>query len=177
MSNCGLAYPAYLNDVLQTVLDSVCDCLDNTTLGTPKDCFISHRQPPDDCCDFLAIWIDRLLPTFEFPDVSFRVERCGDVRRMADISLRLVRPCWPTLKDNANSPFPTPAEMQAAAESLLIDANVLWCCLSDTFAAGLGCDNLNGCLDAIIEELVMDDPRGGCAGMTMTFRLELEGCC
>lgn len=175
---CFLANPAYLNDTLQAILDEVCDCLDNTTLGRPNDCYISHASPPDDCCDFLAIWIERLLPTYSFPAVSDRVEKCGDIHRMAEVRLKLVRSCWPVVKDNANAPFPTGEEMQAAAEALLIDANVMWCCVEQTFAGpeGVACGEWD-CLDVKMNELLFDRPRGGCAGISMSFLLELNGCC
>jgi hypothetical protein len=174
--NRGLCSPAYVNDILQGLLDDVCACLANTTLGQPQDCFISHTQPPDDCCDFLAIWIDRMLPTYSFPNVSDRVQRCNDVHRMVDVKLRLVRPCWPVVRDNAAKPFPTAEAIQQAAEGLMIDMNVIWCCVVDSVAQGIGCDGPS-CLDVLLEELRPDPPRGGCAGMTMTLRIELEGCC
>jgi len=37
-------------DLLQELLDAACSCLDNTTLGAPKDCFTYWCEPPDDCC-------------------------------------------------------------------------------------------------------------------------------
>lgn len=175
---CLLDNPAYLNDTLQAILDEVCDCLENTTLGRPSECFISHTMPPDDCCDFLAIWIEQLQPTFSFPAVSDRVSKCNDIHRMAEVRLKLVRACWPVVKDNANAPFPTGAEMQAAAEALLIDANVMWCCVEQTFGSetGVACGDWD-CLDVKLNSLTFDRPRGGCAGVSMSFMLELNGCC
>lgn len=177
MTCAGLNDPAYLNDRLQLILDEVCDCLDNTSLGRPKDCFISHTSPPDDCCNFLAIWIERIEPTYSFPQVSDRVEKCGDVHRMAQVRLKLNRACWPVLKDNAAAPFPSAAEMQAAAEALLIDANVMWCCVEGTFTTGgLGCERWD-CLDFKMNDMLFDAPRGGCAGVSLSFLMELNGCC
>lgn len=176
MTCAGLADPAYLNDRLQMILDEVCECLANTTLGSPRSCFISHTSPPDDCCDFLSIWIERLLPTYSFPATSDRVSKCNDIHRMAEVRMRLMRSCWPVVSDNAANPFPPPEKIQAASEALLIDANVMWCCVEGTFTSGLGCEAWD-CLDFQMSELTFDRPRGGCAGVSMSFLMELTGCC
>lgn len=172
-----LCEPAYVNDLLQAVLDSTCECLQNTVYGTPGSCFISHTTPPDDCCDFLAIWVEQMLPTYSFPEVSTRVQKCGDVHRMVRVKMKLLRDCYPVVRDNAQAPFPSPEEMQAAAEGLLIDGNVLWCCVVDALTTGIGCDQWNECLDSLMNEMVPIRPRGGCAGWELAFTLELKGCC
>ena len=173
-----LCEPAYVNDLLQVVLDEVCQCLaENTTHGAPASCFMSHTTPPDDCCDFLAIWVEQMLPTYSFPIVSDRVQKCGDVHRMIRVRMKLLRNCYPVVKDNARAPFPTGEEMQTAAEGLLIDGNVLWCCVVDAVTGALGCDSWNECLDAVMEDMTPVQPRGGCAGWEIAFRLELKGCC
>jgi hypothetical protein len=175
---CPLQNPAYLNEILQSILDSVCLCLADTTLGQPEDCFISHTRPPDDCCDYLAIWMERMLPTYEFPFINEAKPdtTCGTVHRMMEVKLKLARSCYPVVADNAANPFPPPATIQAAAEALLIDANVLWCCVQCAFDDGAPWPD-DACLDARFNELVMDRPRGGCAGMTISFLLELDHCC
>jgi hypothetical protein len=175
---CPLQDPAWINETLQAILDSVCECLADTTLGQPPDCFISHTRPPDDCCDYLAIWLEQILPTDQFPSVADTAidTRCGNVRRMMRVKMKLVRSCYPVVRDNATSPFPAAAEIQSAAEALLIDANVMWCCVQCAFDTG-GVFVDGACLDAKFEELVMDRPRGGCAGLTMTFLVEMEQCC
>lgn len=172
-----LCSPAYINDIFQAILDDVCGCLDNTVLGTPKDCFISHREPPDDCCDYLTIWLDQMLPTYNFPEVTTRVQKCGDVRRMARVRMKLLRSCWPVVKDNASSPFPSAEEIQSASEALLIDGNVLWCCVVDAAGGGANCDEWNDCLDFKMDEMVPLKNRGGCAGWEIGFTIELKGCC
>lgn len=173
----ALVEPAYVNDLLQAVLDEVCACLENTTLGVPGSCYMSHTSPPDDCCDYLAIWLEQMLPTYKFPEVSSRVQKCGDVHRMARVRMKLLRSCWPVVKDNAQSPFPTPDEIQAASEALLIDGNVLWCCVGDALMSGACCDEWNQCLDFKMDEMVPLKPRGGCAGWEIGFTVELKSCC
>ena len=182
MSCDDLTCPTYLNDTMQAVLDDVCAGLACTVFGAPNDCFISHTAPPDDCCDFLAIWMDVMQPTMQFPVVNTSiVDRCGETGRMMRLAMRLRRSCYPVIRDNAKSPFPPPAEMQAAAEGLLVDANVVWCRLISGFSEGVyalddpACPS--GCLDWKMGELRMDPPKGGCAGFTVTFAAELEGCC
>lgn len=169
---------AYLNNILQSLLDHVYGCLENTVSGQPADRFMSFTRPPDDCCDYVAVWFDGIYPTKEFPDIWTGVDRCGDVRRMMRVKVKLVRPCWPVIKDNAKAPFPTPISIETAAEKLTIDANALWCCLAGGFQSGeawFGGDS--DCLYTRMESLVPDAPRGACAGMTATVLIELEGCC
>jgi hypothetical protein len=167
-----------LNDVMQLILDDVCAGLTCSTYGAPKDCFISHTHPADDCCDFAAIWMHGLYPTMRFPlpDES-TPDRCGEFSRMMRVYLRVKRPCWPTVRDNAKSPFPPSSEIQSAAEGLLIDANIVWCRLSSGIASGIYLPEGSGCLDFKLMELIMDRPRGGCAGFTVRLAVELDACC
>jgi hypothetical protein len=126
--------------------------------------------------------MDALLPTREFPNVNTTiVDRCGETNRMMRVQVRLRRPCWPVIKDNARSPFPSAADMQAASEGLLMDANVTYCRLTSGFSSGAYGPSepecASGCLNWKMGDLTMDAPRGGCAGFTVTFLAELEGCC
>ena len=174
---CDLIDPASINEILQLVVDDLCVALEEcTTAGAPQSCFISWTTPPDDCCDFLAVWMDELLPTVKFPSVNNTDPfQCG-VSRMMRVKARLVRPCWPVIRDNAKSPFPPPGDMQAAAEALLIDSNVVWCRLVSAFANNFYDQAENGCLMAMMASLKPDEPRGGCAGFTATWLMELESC-
>jgi hypothetical protein len=167
-----------LNDVLQLMVDDVCAGLQCTTYGPPKDCFISHTQPADDCCNFLAAWVHGMYPTRKFPLIDEATpDRCGEFSRMMRVYLRVKRDCYPVVRDNAKSPFPPSSEIQSAAEGLLIDANVVWCRLTSGIAAGFYIPEGSGCLDFKMQELVMDRPRGGCAGFTVRLAVELDACC
>lgn len=175
-----LADATNLADTLQSILTVACSCLEDTAYGLPKDCFISHGEPPDDCCDMLAIWVDRIRPSHGFGDGQYVTggrlwDKCCDLSSVADVSLRLVRPCYPGLVDNAFNPFPEPTEIQAAAEALAIDIWVLECCLSQAHCDGV---LLGGnCLELGIGDAVPHGPKGGCAGWTWDLTVELAPCC
>lgn len=170
--------PAAINDILQSILDGVYDCMDGTVDGVPANKFLSFGRPPNDCCDYLAIWFDYIQPTSEFPMVdSGPGGECASMR-MLTVSMKLVRSCWPVIRDNPRNPFPPSVEIQAASEKLTIDANVLWCCLQSGLASGdLWPEGGSGCNSFRMLELKPDPPNGGCAGFTVRFSLELDGCC
>jgi hypothetical protein len=179
----ALLNPAHINDLLQSILDVACSCLEDTPSGVPSDCFISHGQPPDDCCNFLAIWIDKIHPRIGPENSDFFIgekvwTRCGDFGMIADFSLRLMRPCFPTLVDNPMNPFPPAADVQAAAENLLIDIQVLRCCISSAICEGILLPSTSDadCLEIAVGDIYPVGPRGGCAGWTLQFSVELDAC-
>lgn len=134
-------------------------------------------------CDFLSIWLERIRPRVGFENAQYITgekvwAKCGDIGGVADVALRLMRPCFPVAKDNATNPFPTATEMQAAAENLLIDVQVLRCCISASYCAGLLFPDTPDadCLELAIGDIVPAGPRGGCAGWTLYFAIELDSC-
>lgn len=179
MSNNGFLDDVSINELVATVLEHACSCLEASTTGVPKYCFISHGEPPEDCCDFMAVWLDRIFPVLNFPiaeDVN--EHRCDLIRGAADINLQIRRPCWPGPENNAQAPFPAPAKMQAAAEDLLVDAKTLWCCIT------------GGMQDAVVEALPEFEglgvrwgtmkahaDKGICVGWDMDLWFELPQCC
>lgn len=170
--------PAAINDMLQTVLDGLHACMSNTVDGPPASKFLSFNRPPDDCCDYLAIWLESIQATKEFPilDTS-AAEGCGGGRMMT-VAVKLVRSCWPVIQDNPRNPFPPGQVIQAAAEKLTVDANVVWCCLESGLSSGeFWIDGNDGCKSFRMIELRVDPARGACAGFTVRFQMELEGCC
>lgn len=172
-----LTNAGYLADYLQAILDTTYTCLEDTVDGPPASKYLYWTTPPDDCCDILAVWLDAILPTREFPVVLSGADECGDSWRMMRVKVRLVRACWPTLRDNATSPFPSPVDMQAATENLLVDANVVWCCLQTAFAEGTLFPDMQPCTNVRWDDLTPDPPRGGCAGFTLTLMVELDAGC
>jgi len=173
--------PGSINDLLQTMLDVGCACLAETPNGVPKDCYISHNTPPDDCCDFLAIWLDRIRPRIGFQNAAYVTgekvwARCGDVGGVADINIRLVRPCFPTLIDDAFNPFPAASVMQAAAENLLIDVQVFRCCFTSAACNGLIFPSDQDCQEVAYGDITPYGPHGGCAGWDFTYTVELDEC-
>lgn len=175
-----MRYPDHLVTIMQSILDVACSCLIDTTYGQPEDCFISHDAPPDDCCDFLAVWTERLRPSHGFAEGQYVTggklwEKCCSMNAVADINLRIVRPCYPSLVDNPNNPFPPAAEIQAAAEALAVDIWVLQCCVEKA-----ACDGLLLPPDTCLEIGIGDATpfaRGGCAGWTWELAVELDTCC
>jgi hypothetical protein len=170
-----LQNPDRLALILSVIRDGLCACLEEETPdGRPTNCFISHGEPADDCCDFLAVWLRRIYPTTKFPQFTEGSDRCGNTHAAVEFGVRLMRPCFPTLEDNAFNPFPDQeTSIEPAAENLLIDAWVLECCL-----LGLGSTfgPANDCQDFRMGELRPAGPRGGCAGWTLWGTLE-EFCC
>lgn len=173
--------PNVLTQVLQSILDVGCSCLVDTEYGQPEDCFISHDEPPDDCCDFLAIWAERIRPSRGFQDGQYVTggklwDKCCSLNAVADINLRLVRPCYPTLIDNPLSPFPDAADMQEAAEKLSQDIWVLQCCTMEAHCQGLLLPSTTDCLEVGWGDAT-PFVRGGCAGWTWSLTVELPTCC
>lgn len=176
-----LLNPTDINDIMQAMLDVACNCLAETPLGLPANCYISHNEPPDDCCDFLAVWLERIRPRIGFENAAYTTgekvwARCGDVGAVADINLTLMRPCFPTLKDNPFNPFPGAVEMQAAADNLLIDLQVLRCCIMSAACQRILFPSGDECQELGIGDITPEGPRGGCAGWTLRFALELDSC-
>ena len=170
--------PAYYVDLLDHIVSLGCACLEDTVTGVPADCFVSHCVPADDCCDFLAVWIDEIYPTRNFPVPYEGTSReCTDVSPAIRVGLRLMRPCVPTLVDNATNPFPAASELDASAKDLLVDARVLWCCLIQAHAQGDLWPEGYECLDVKWGSMEPECPRGGCAGWTWFFDLETDQCC
>jgi len=181
-----LVNPGVLADLAVHVAELVCDCLESdSVLGRPKDCFPVHGTPPDDCCDFLATWFPQLRPTRSFPNdlnADTASVRCGDVTMAADMTVSLMRPCYPALKDNPFNPFPPSAETAQAAQDLLIDARVMWCCLvaaaadGSIFPVSAGGPDLD-CSDVWFGPMIPEGPRGGCAGWSITLSFHVGPCC
>jgi len=151
-------------------------------LGQPADCFLSHCLPAFDCCDFLALWIERIRPSRGFQDAAYPTggrlwDRCCNLGSVVDFGLTLVRPCYPTLVDDAFNPFPSASDQQAATELLMVDARILMCCLQQASCAGDLFPSNTNCLEIGWGDLTPECPDGGCAGWTWRFTVELEACC
>lgn len=172
----------YLPWLLETVRDAAYACLAASTTGEPANAYAYHTSPPADCCDQVSVWCEAIRPTVEFPNQFGDRLHCNAVRGMADIAVKITRSCWPALRDNQDDPFPTPDEMNAAALRLASDASTLWCCLLQQAQQGLltppeadfdpGEDP-----DVVFGQATPDPPRGGCAGWTIRFTVELPQCC
>ena len=145
----ALTDPTSWSDRLELFLQRACDCLEeNTPLGAPTVIDVGTGQPvfncykihsdewPGDCCDALVLKVVRLYPVdratgFPQPNSgSARNVRCGGITLAADVQLRLFRPCGVMAGgNNIAASLPSAADLDAEAESSLIDINALTCCL------------------------------------------------
>lgn len=173
-----VADPTEIALILSQIRDAMCLCLADPAviaaggLGRPKDCFISHGDPADDCCDFLAVWLRRIYPSRKFPEMWEGDARCNDTGAVLEFGVRLMRDCFPTLVDNAFNPFPDGEDsIEPAAIELLIDAWVMECCLMD-----VGNTVGSPCRSFKMGELTPAGPRGGCAGWTLWGAIEIRCC-
>jgi len=175
-----MTYPFDLAIMTRSIMTVACECLESTTLGSPKDCYVSHGPPADLCCDYLAVWVETIRPSHGFGDAQYQtggkfVDRCCSLGRVADIAIQWGRPCFPTLVDNARNPMPPAADISAASEALLEDARLLSCCLQAAQCedALLGVES---CLEVAWGDMLPHGPDGGCAGWTYHIAIELETC-
>lgn len=164
-----------LASVVNSVLAVACSCLADSLGETPGTCKIYHTKPPDDCCDFLAVWVERVRPTVKFPaDYAGAASDGSGLHAMADIAIEIKRSCWPVISDNATNPFPPVEQTDAATLSLLDDAAHLWCCV---MAAAQNGTISGDCSDVRVGALEPLAPKGGCAGWIMRLSVELDTCC
>lgn len=168
--------PLYLGDpgaVLEGVLAVVCEALDSTKLGRPDECRVYHGAPPDDCCGFAAVWLQRILPTVNFPLPFTGFDTCSTVRPMLEIGIRVVRSCWPM--GSGASPataIPPSAETNDMALALSDDPWFVFCAL-------LGAGDFDGklCNGVAWRSADVKNPQGGCAGWTLFIAADLDPCC
>jgi len=172
-------------DILQELLDVACVCLESTTLGAPADCFTYWCEPPDDCCDYLAVYPQGIRPTVgassDIGDFNRVFGRCNDLTGRLDIQLKLMRECWPApTQVGDTAALPPKPEMQTASEQLMIDMWVLWCCVLTEYSQGnlwnMG-THPTECLDVGWGEMTPKCPQGGCAGLYWDISIELPNCC
>lgn len=168
--------PDYLLDLTQAILNTACDCLIDTPLGPPKDCFISQDKPADNCCDYLSIWVQSIYATRNFPDSFEGAVRCQDFQNAVSFGMELLRDCYPTLVDNPQSPFPPRTADTAAASDLLRDGQVLWCCLTNALLDGSAMPPDFLCNNVALGSM-KPKRRGGCAGWILEFVVEIDACC
>lgn len=177
-----LNQPAHLAEVLESILNVGCECLDDTPDGRPANCFVSHAEPADDCCDLFSVYVEAIRPSQGFSDAQYTTggrlwDRCCDIGGVADLGLRLVRPCYPGLVDNPNNPFPSPSDIHQASLKLLYDIWQLRCCVMAAACAGDFFPANTNCLEVGWGDIVPYAPEGGCAGWTWLITVELEACC
>lgn len=128
-------------------------------------------------CDGVYVWLERLYASKGFPGEWSGPINCGELVPVASVAIRLYRPCWPVLVDNANNPFPPSEESDTAAMNLQMDAIKMFCCLLGDLSDPNGVILGGACLKATMGGMDPVTPKGGCAGWTLRFKLELDSCC
>lgn len=142
-------------------------------LGTkvPGATFVAHGMPPDDCCDLLGVFIERMRPTVRFPAADLGADIDNGLHWALDLVVRIVRGDAPVMDDDGN--FPAAEEMAAHAAAMLDDLHAL--------RTGLRAAHLRHTLLAFPDLGIAwggatpYGPRGGCAGWD--FRLTAEVFC
>ncbi len=165
--------PYSIVDAMSSILNAASTCLEETPLGVPGSVYVYHTSPPDDCGDILVAWIEDIAPTVNFPQPFNGDIGCAPVLMMATIKMRLVRKCWPVVKDNPSSPFPSAEEMNEAALKLAGDSEALWCCLIDGVRSGSFWIGAATDPEFILESIKPTRPRGGVVGIDVTMKVEL----
>lgn len=174
MSNSdGALVTALLTDLAMMAYESLAD----TRLGVPEGGYLSHDEPPEDTCDFLALWVRSWTPYLagQFPTPQAEVARCQRIEWGPSLILSLRRPCSPDLKGDRANPFPEPTDETAAAVDLIEDIRVLQCTVLNDWPTRLQVDFPGAVLlPASI------DPTGsttGCFGWDWEIQMELPSGC
>lgn len=171
----SLVYANFAAAVLKVIGEAL---EQHSHLGAPENIFPYHSVPPADCCDFLAISLDRMFPyrIGEFPQRLERVYACSEVGLGVEFHIHLLRPCWPMLKGgHPTSPFPAIEPAAELAVHLMEDIRVMTCALIEHFEWLEECQG--PCNQIQIQDVHPYPPMGGCAGWRFEFRAEFDPCC
>lgn len=174
-----------LGAILGNTVDLVCACLADTPNGTPGTCTVYWSTPPDDLdcgdCDsngLLVAWLERMAPVKNWPSPYVGPSGHGiPITVKADIAVRLVRPCWPILRQDIANPFPARSVTEPLALNLDFDASAVFCCILNDLASNTPAITDGPCLQKMMGALEVDRNRGGCAGFTVRFSVGLGACC
>lgn len=169
--------PSELPQLLDRVVQLCCNCLETSSVtGRPGWCGFYHGLAPADCCDSLVLSIERITTIKTFPQESMLPLRC-DVLPMVSFAVQLFRPCWPTVVQNAQNPFPGNEATEIASINSMIDAAALYCCLQADLANHNGFVLQGNPLNTRVGQMTPGKPMGGCFSWTVHCQLELDPCC
>jgi hypothetical protein len=176
---------AHDGERIETLLADLVDIayagLVDTRLGCPKDVHMSHDEPPEDSCNFLALWVRSWTPYVagQFPVQLAQVHElgpgggCMPLEWGADVVLALRRPCSPDVGPREN-PFPSGDDEHAAALDMIGDARALQCVVGSQWLPRL--QQLYGGAQLWWEPMTTTGGITGCFGWDMPVKLELYGC-
>jgi len=160
-----------------SALDSLADWPETADLaGAPDARFITPGLPAIDCCP--AMWA--YTGILQEAPTSTRAaldpgHRSGSLPRVSLPTVNLlVARCTPTFRQGGGADIepPTSDQLAAVARQVYADGWVLWTAISRAIRAG---ELLTRCSEAYLDSGDPLDPSGGCAGWTMTLRVNLPG--
>jgi hypothetical protein len=167
--------PQDLHALAEEFLDACIASLDTIPVfapglgGAPERSFISPGTPAFDCCDQLTVHVGGAADAATAPGAlaAGRKATFGKVNLVQLIAT--ITRCVPivTAKD-----WPTPTEMNTAAEQLNADGWALWNHTFNLVAAG---QLFQLCGEVYWDALRSITPSGGCGGWTLTVRVRLDG--
>lgn len=117
-------------------------------------------RPPDDCCDFLAVWVSNLRP---------RGGKCLDPL-LLDVFV-LLRQCWPTLNDQGAPP--AGSVLSAATERITENAVAIYQGLALALDGDVPSTLGGFCKAHVPVVMECDQPTADCAGWLLSFTVEV----
>ena len=138
--------------------------------GAPERRFISPGLPAFDCCDQLSVHIQGVLDAQTLPGGlgAGRRHAYGGKVNLVLMVATLTR-CVPVITDKT---WPTPEEMEVAAEQINADGWALW---NHLFNLALAGQLFQFCGEVHWDGLNSIVPQGGCGGWTLGVRVRLDG--
>lgn len=162
--------PGDLFDQAEALLAASIEALDTIPIlspglgGAPERAYIAPGLPALDCCPQLTVDVRGVSEDGPPFSGSGQKARYGARKNQVLLVVTVVR-CYPTEVP------PDPTEMQAAAEQVDADGWALWNYLWNLIRSG---ELFRLCADSR-PELRQLAPSGGCAGWTLSMRVETEG--
>lgn len=154
----------------QAILDRAVAALAAAGQPVPDDAHVVryHSDPVVDCCTGTgALFVFWRRASFDRTGLPPNVTNPPG-RPVVDLVLRLFR-CFPTLHDDGRPP--EGADVDAAASGLAVDADVLWASFTDAICTSAFADSTYGCDNFSLVDMTPRAPKGGCAGVELTFRV------
>lgn len=148
-----------------------------TTAGAPANQYVSHGEPPYDCCDTLTVHVGMLrygafkLGADESTGVRDPKMPVVPVLPLVVTALRCMR-AMP--QGGLQISLPTPAVMAADAQAVYSDGWSLFCGIGNAFRAGSLFAGYP-CRPFEVDPALPVAPEGGCLGWTLTVQVALDG--
>lgn len=169
--------PATLNWLLDDLLRA---CVDAYELpgapAAPARQVKQHGQLPPWDGEQLTVACTGLRPVSPFPITDRGPHHCA-VIPAADLTVELVRACWPVVEGTrASGPLvPDASQISDATRTLTADAGALWASVTPLAINGRLFPSVAGiaCKDVLVGPLVPLAPQGQLAGWRWTFTVKL----